>query len=252
MTSSPTNFGDALVVAYSVWRAVTFSPTNFGDAQGGIVAIAQCNPSQGGARPRRQGRGACEAVRPPTQGRARVDKGRQHGGTAYLWSCSGRAATHWGLVWPSGLHGALMKSKTLSAMQLSKEETSAKIPAAILTKSLGAFKSAEGWHADMAKAAKRMKKWAGKNRQAKPLNSKPNDSKESPWGRDNSCHGTSRRATSIPKERVLMAIRGQNRQISRDGGVAKMGGGECLSWVLRKLGDGSRNLSNMLEEYGRF
>ncbi|GFS38830.1 hypothetical protein Acr_00g0059690 [Actinidia rufa] len=54
---------------------------------------------------------------------------------------------------------ALLKFKTLSTMQLSKEEISAKIPAAILTKSLGAFKSAEGWHADMAKAAKRMKKW---------------------------------------------------------------------------------------------
>ncbi|GFZ06826.1 hypothetical protein Acr_18g0009960 [Actinidia rufa] len=81
---------------------------------------------------------------------------------------------------------ALLKSKTLSAMQLSKEETSAKIPAAILTKSLGAFKSAKGWHANMAKVAKRMKKWAGKNRQAKPLNPKPKDSKEDPWGRNNS------------------------------------------------------------------
>ncbi|GFZ17388.1 hypothetical protein Acr_26g0006580 [Actinidia rufa] len=44
--------------------------------------------------------------------------------------------------------------KTLSAMQLSKKETSAKIFAAILTKSLRAFKSAKGWHADMAKVAK--------------------------------------------------------------------------------------------------
>ncbi|GFS44346.1 hypothetical protein Acr_00g0089760 [Actinidia rufa] len=58
---------------------------------------------------------------------------------------------------------ALLKSKTLSAMQLSKEKTSAKIPANILTKSPGALKSSKGWHADMAKAAKRMKKWAGKN-----------------------------------------------------------------------------------------
>ncbi|GFZ18144.1 subtilisin-like serine endopeptidase family protein [Actinidia rufa] len=75
---------------------------------------------------------------------------------------------------------ALLKSKTLSAMQLSKEETSAKIPAAILTKSLGAFKSAKGWHADMAKAAKKMKKWAGKNRQTEPPNSKPKDSRDNP------------------------------------------------------------------------
>ncbi|GFZ20044.1 tetratricopeptide repeat (TPR)-like superfamily protein [Actinidia rufa] len=95
---------------------------------------------------------------------------------------------------------ALLKSKILSAMQLSKEEASAKIPAAILTKSLGAFKSAKGWHANMAKAAKRMKKWAGKNRQAKPLNPKPKDSKEDPWGRNNSCHGSSRWTTSTPRE----------------------------------------------------
>ncbi|GFS46617.1 HXXXD-type acyl-transferase family protein [Actinidia rufa] len=54
--------------------------------------------------------------------------------------------------------------------------------------------------ADMAKAAKRMKKWAGKNRQAKPPNSKQKDSRDNPWGRDNSCHGSSRRATNTPKE----------------------------------------------------
>ncbi|PSS35204.1 Dihydrolipoyllysine-residue acetyltransferase component 5 of pyruvate dehydrogenase [Actinidia chinensis var. chinensis] len=58
----------------------------------------------------------------------------------------------------------------------------------------------KGWHADMAKAAKRMKKWAGKNRQAKPPNSKPKDSRDNPWGRDNSCHGSSRRATNTPRE----------------------------------------------------
>ncbi|PSS11923.1 Structural maintenance of chromosomes protein like [Actinidia chinensis var. chinensis] len=44
----------------------------------------------------------------------------------------------------------------------------------------GAFESAKGWHADLAKAAKRMKKWAGKNRQAKPPNSKPKDSRDNP------------------------------------------------------------------------
>ncbi|XP_057491450.1 uncharacterized protein LOC130777197 [Actinidia eriantha] len=117
---------------------------------------------------------------------------------------------------------ALLKSKTLSAMQLSKEEneptflatlkevdhsigleTSAQIPATILTKSLGAFKLAKRWHADMSKAAKRMKKWAGKNlrlnhMRVKHLNSKPKDSKESPWGRDSSCRGS--RATSNPRE----------------------------------------------------
>ncbi|GFZ18140.1 hypothetical protein Acr_26g0014090 [Actinidia rufa] len=64
------------------------------------------------------------------------------------------------------------KSKTLSALQLYKEdhsvglETNAKIPASILTKSRGALESAQGWHADMAKAAKRRKKRSGKNRRA--------------------------------------------------------------------------------------
>ncbi|GFY86747.1 cAMP-regulated phosphoprotein 19-related protein [Actinidia rufa] len=63
------------------------------------------------------------------------------------------------------------KSKTLSAMQLYKEdhsvglETNAKILATILTKSGGASESAQGRHADMAKAAKRRKKRSGKNRQ---------------------------------------------------------------------------------------
>ncbi|GFZ20159.1 hypothetical protein Acr_28g0008640 [Actinidia rufa] len=99
--------------------------------------------------------------------------------------------------------GSIIEAKTLSAMQLSKEETSDKIPATILTKSLGAFKSAKGWHADMAKVAKRMKKWAGKNRQAKPLNPKSKDSKEDPWGRNNSCHGFSRRTTSTPRGEFL-------------------------------------------------
>ncbi|GFY85964.1 carbohydrate-binding protein [Actinidia rufa] len=63
---------------------------------------------------------------------------------------------------------ALLKSKTLSAMQLSKEETSAKIPAAILTKSRGASKLAKGRHADKAKAANKVKEWTGKNRQGNP------------------------------------------------------------------------------------
>ncbi|GFY89872.1 hypothetical protein Acr_07g0000690 [Actinidia rufa] len=98
------------------------------------------------------------------------------------------------------------KSKTLSALQLYKEdhsvglETNAKIPASILTKSGGALKSAQGWHADMAKAAKRRKKRSGKNRRVKSLNSKPKDSRDNPRGRDNSCHGSSRQATSTPRE----------------------------------------------------
>ncbi|GFS46872.1 hypothetical protein Acr_00g0104510 [Actinidia rufa] len=98
------------------------------------------------------------------------------------------------------------KSKTLSAMQLYKEdhsvglETNAKIPATILTKSGGASESAQGRHADMAKAAKRRKKRSGKNRQVKSLNSKPKDSRDNPRGRDNSCHGSSRQATSTPRE----------------------------------------------------
>ncbi|GFY91651.1 hypothetical protein Acr_08g0000470 [Actinidia rufa] len=100
----------------------------------------------------------------------------------------------------------LSKSKTLSAMQLSKEdhsiglETKAKIPAAILTKSQGASKLAKGWHADKAKAANRVKECTSKNRQVESRNSKPKDSKEILWGRNNSCHGTSRRATSTPRE----------------------------------------------------
>ncbi|GFZ02073.1 hypothetical protein Acr_15g0006820 [Actinidia rufa] len=65
---------------------------------------------------------------------------------------------------------ASLKSKALSAMQLTKEE-----------------------------------KWANKNRwsnhmRVKLLNSKPNDSKESPWWRDKSCRGSSRRAISTPRE----------------------------------------------------
>ncbi|GFS41746.1 hypothetical protein Acr_00g0076210 [Actinidia rufa] len=80
----------------------------------------------------------------------------------------------------------LSKSKTLSTMQLSKEdhsiglETKAKIPAAILTKSRGASKLAKGWHADKAKAANRVKEWTSKNQKVQSLNSKPKDSKEIP------------------------------------------------------------------------
>ncbi|GFZ01988.1 hypothetical protein Acr_15g0005970 [Actinidia rufa] len=99
-----------------------------------------------------------------------------------------------------------LKSKTLFAMQLYKEdpstgeESSAKIHTVNLTKSQGASESAKGWHADMAKAAKRRKKRAGKNWQMKTPNSKPNDSRDNPRGRDNLCHGSSRWATSTPKE----------------------------------------------------
>ncbi|GFS31769.1 hypothetical protein Acr_00g0019100 [Actinidia rufa] len=135
---------------------------------------------------------------------------------------------------------ALLKSKTLSAMQLSKEETSVKILAAILTKSLGAFKSAKRWHADMAKAAKRMKKWATKNRQAKPPNFKPKDSRDNPWGRDNSCHGSSRRATNTSRESPYghSGTRPSNFEGRRRG--------------RRQIREGSRILYHMLEGCGGF
>ncbi|GFS35195.1 HXXXD-type acyl-transferase family protein [Actinidia rufa] len=99
----------------------------------------------------------------------------------------------------------LSKSKTLSAMQLSKEKTSAKIPAAILTKSSGLSSQLREWHADMAKAAKRMKKkWRARTgKRSLPIPSKRfkgQGNKDNPWGRDNSCHGCSRRATNTPKE----------------------------------------------------
>ncbi|GFY94853.1 hypothetical protein Acr_10g0002380 [Actinidia rufa] len=94
------------------------------------------------------------------------------------------------------------KSKTLSAMQLYKEDHSVGLEtnAKILAESQGASESAQERYADMAKAAKRRKKQSGKNRRVESLNSKPKDSRDNPRGRDNSCHGSSRQATSTPRE----------------------------------------------------
>ncbi|GFS40680.1 hypothetical protein Acr_00g0069830 [Actinidia rufa] len=222
-------------------------------SQGGIIAIAQCNPSQGG-----QGQSTKEGAHEAKQLGLQLKKEQ-----GWIKAINTEARPIYGVARDMRLHigdwcgqvdfimvpmddypivlgmELLDRSKTLSAMQLSKEETNAEIPATILTKSPGALKSAKGWHADMAKAAKRMK--SGRARTDKQNLPNPNQKIQATTrggGITLVTDPVERRQTL--QRRVLMAIRGQGQQISRDGdeGVAKLGGRECYkpTSLAHKLG----------------